>query len=441
MRPRASLKRWSFSVISRTISCVPSATVMRLRAPSCRSVRPPRPVRTESSARRRCPAASADVPPFGESRTTSPTTATTMASSTFASSATCAAGGFGGEACLEQPPDVFGGDSRSLVADPDLKRVRQHAHGDAAHAAGILDRVDGIDDEIDDGMEQRGGRPERAPRTVADPFEPGAEAAHAPRHQIDGPLDDALDREGRLGGRLGREELLVAAKELLQAHDLGRHHLPVIEIGHLGRQSPCDQLETGLDAHQRMAHLVDEARPEQLGLLELRALSLPWELGSGHRRWAAAAAAGRTMVNVAPWPSGLSTRSLPWCASTMLWEIDNPIPTAPGPSLVVKNGSKIRSRIPAGMPLPVSLTESLSASPFTSLSVTLRVPPCGIAEIAFWTMCAIASCICAGSPWASQLFSSVASSMPCARICSSYRSRAASTEECSGKRRPGCVRS
>src|SRR5437773_295660 len=43
MRPRVSLKRWTFSVISRTVSWVPSATVRRLRAPTWRSVRAPRP--------------------------------------------------------------------------------------------------------------------------------------------------------------------------------------------------------------------------------------------------------------------------------------------------------------------------------------------------------------------------------------------------------------
>src|SRR2546422_2930478 len=98
-----------------------------------------------------------------------------------------------------------------------------------------------------------------------------------------------------MAGRLRREELLVAAKELLQTHDLGRDHLPVVEIGHLGPEPARDQLQPGLDAHERVPHLVDEARPEELGLLELRALSAFWQLGPGHRRWAAAAAAGRTI--------------------------------------------------------------------------------------------------------------------------------------------------
>src|SRR5947209_6228399 len=55
------------------------------------------------------------------------------------------------------------------------------------------------------------------------------------------------------------------------------------------------------------------------------------------------------MVKVAPWPSALSTSSLPWWASTMLCEMERPSPTPDGSSLVVKKGSKIRSRMPAGL--------------------------------------------------------------------------------------------
>ena len=55
-------------------------------------------------------------------------------------------------------------------------------------------------------------------------------------------------------------------------------------------------------------------------------------------------------MTAAPAPSALSTRIRPWCASTMLCDTESPSPTWPARSFVVKNGSKIRSRIAGGIP-------------------------------------------------------------------------------------------
>src|SRR5881628_2150549 len=56
--------------------------------------------------------------------------------------------------------------------------------------------------------------------------------------------------------------------------------------------------------------------------------------------------------------------------------MDSPSPVPCGP-LVVKNGSKTRSRIAEGMPTPVSLTVT-TTSPSTTAVVSVSTPPPGI---------------------------------------------------------------
>jgi len=63
---------------------------------------------------------------------------------------------------------------------------------------------------------------------------------------------------------------------------------------------------------------------------------------------------------------GAVDQQLAWCASTMLWEMDSPKPTPEGASLVVKNGSKIRSHR-LGNALARVADGELEASPPTSL--------------------------------------------------------------------------
>src|SRR5687767_14915024 len=65
---------------------------------------------------------------------------------------------------------------------------------------------------------------------------------------------------------------------------------------------------------------------------------------------------GRRMVNVVPAPGLLATLMVPPCLSTMtLWAMARPWPVPLPTSLVVKNGSKMRCWMCAGIPTPESL--------------------------------------------------------------------------------------
>ena len=91
---------------------------------------------------------------------------------------------------------------------------------------------------------------------------------------------------------------------------------------------------------------------------------------------------GRRRVKVVPWPSRLSARSRPWCASTMSRQTDSPRPVPPspeasGPVLVVKNGSKIRRRSAGAIPTPVSATLSSASRPEASGDAEPDRPPLG----------------------------------------------------------------
>ena len=94
------------------------------------------------------------------------------------------------------------------------------------------------------------------------------------------------------------------------------------------------------------------------------------ERGFGHVRTAALSSAiGSVKRNAAPPPFLFSAHSRPLCASTIVREIARPIPMPFG--LVVKNGSKIRASLSAGMPCPASPTSiSISYAP-SSRAVTL----------------------------------------------------------------------
>jgi hypothetical protein len=63
-------------------------------------------------------------------------------------------------------------------------------------------------------------------------------------------------------------------------------------------------------------------------------------------------------VNVVPFPTSLRTSIRPPLRSTMPSTVDKPRPVPDSSALVVKNGSKIRSRVAASIPHPLSLTSS-----------------------------------------------------------------------------------
>ena len=88
-----------------------------------------------------------------------------------------------------------------------------------------------------------------------------------------------------------------------------------------------------------------------------------------------------------PFPLSLSTLISPPSALRMPLQIQSPSPVPSPAGLVVKNGSKIRSRISGGIPPPVSRI-STTAWPRPSVRVLTRislrsVSPSGIACAAF----------------------------------------------------------
>ncbi len=78
---------------------------------------------------------------------------------------------------------------------------------------------------------------------------------------------------------------------------------------------------------------------------------------------AGASTAGRLTMNVVPLPASFRTSTQPKCWWTMLWTVARPRPLPTPGFLVVKNGSKTCSTTSAGMPSPVSVTESRTKRP------------------------------------------------------------------------------
>src|SRR5215475_8300155 len=90
---------------------------------------------------------------------------------------------------------------------------------------------------------------------------------------------------------------------------------------------------------------------------------------------ASAVSGSRTWKRVLPGSD--STRRSPWCLfTTMRQEMSSPRPVPSPTSLVVKNGSKIRSRISAGTPGPVSPISTSARSLSRAVrTVSVPVPP------------------------------------------------------------------
>src|SRR6266581_4589658 len=73
---------------------------------------------------------------------------------------------------------------------------------------------------------------------------------------------------------------------------------------------------------------------------------------------------GRRMAKVVPLPTSVSNVMIPPCLSaTTEWAMARPWPVPLPTGLVVKNGSKIRSRTFSGIPAPVSPMEISAQSP------------------------------------------------------------------------------
>ena len=83
-------------------------------------------------------------------------------------------------------------------------------------------------------------------------------------------------------------------------------------------------------------------------------------------------AGGSVTRKVLPRPISLSTRTSPPSALKMPLQIQSPRPVPSLAGLVVKKGSRIRSRISSGIPIPLSRT-STTARPVPSVRVVTRI--------------------------------------------------------------------
>src|SRR5213596_3763646 len=119
--------------------------------------------------------------------------------------------------------------------------------------------------------------------------------------------------------------------------------------------------------------------------------------GAGSVAGAASSQAGaKVSRKVVPRLSSLSTVIRAPCRSRMAYVMESPSPVPCGP-LVVKNGSKIRSRIVGEMPTPVWPTVTTTA-PSTTAVVSVSTPPSGIASTALRIRFVSASRSSTGSP-------------------------------------------
>ena len=73
---------------------------------------------------------------------------------------------------------------------------------------------------------------------------------------------------------------------------------------------------------------------------------------------------GKKIVNALPTPGVLERCISPPDCLTIPCTVDNPRPVPLPTAFVVKNGSKMRSRVAMSMPVPVSVTVRLSHTPF-----------------------------------------------------------------------------
>ena len=73
-------------------------------------------------------------------------------------------------------------------------------------------------------------------------------------------------------------------------------------------------------------------------------------------------------MNVVPCPGSLYTQMVPPLCWTMPNTVDRPRPVPLPVPLVVKNGSKIWARVASSMPVPVSVTASMTYGPGFALT-------------------------------------------------------------------------
>src|SRR5450759_3771894 len=151
---------------------------------------------------------------------------------------------------------------------------------------------------------------------------------------------------------------------------------------------------------QRVAHAQFVVHDQQFSLcahfnhlILIAAFPSPPAAGEASFPWA-----GRVTVKVVPRPSSDSTSMRPLCRSTMPRLIAKPSPTPCPLSFVVRKGSKICGNASGAMPAPSSRTWiSISVLSLLSRASSQRLPPRGMASIAFMINARKTCSICAGS--------------------------------------------
>ena len=106
--------------------------------------------------------------------------------------------------------------------------------------------------------------------------------------------------------------------------------------------------------------------------------------------------AGNRSATSVPWPGTDEIVAVPRCRRVIPYTSASPNPDAVIP-LVVKNGSKARSRTSALIPTPVSRIAMQASAPSSKVR-TVNVPPAGMASTAFCTRFRNASRSSPGNP-------------------------------------------
>src|SRR5580658_742058 len=146
------------------------------------------------------------------------------------------------------------------------------------------------------------------------------------------------------------------------------HHVPVVALGAEQPLQPLQQVQIVIDEEYALPHKSPGPVRTSQGVLA-----------------SATSPNGRRTTKVAPPASASSRKSFPPCLfRTTSRQIDKPWPVPRPTSLVVKNGSKIRSRIGLGTPGPLSPTRISTKGPASRVAIRIVPRPADLEESIAW---------------------------------------------------------
>ncbi len=191
----------------------------------------------------------------------------------------------------------------------------------------------------------------------------GDEVSRALAHRLYRPVDRSVggdDHDRRVRAqRLDPFEKLDATEP--RHHEIGEHQIVLVlleqggaldaVLGHVHRPALLAQGVGHGDPQERL--VLDDQQPVSADF-HPTSFSL-----------SSSAIAAMMTRNVVPLPTEVSSSIRPPWAATILPLTARPSPVPSPTSRVVKNGSKIRSRISAGIPCPVSRTSAITLPPRT----------------------------------------------------------------------------